>query len=232
MTMNRIKTMIGAAIAVGVSVTLAAAADWGTGGVTPGRPIIGVGGPYGYDYDRATTPVQGWAYGLASIIRAEGQFNYDTSVAALNLSEVQRREMESWQKWTETYFEVRRMNRELRAAERGRLPTEADFIRYAQIGKPRRLGPSDLDVITGSISWPILLRSSDFAANRSTLEQIFAQRASSGVIGTPEYLQVYDLTAMMMDDLRQRIREVPPNDYVNARRFLESLAYEARMPAI
>ena len=113
--------------------------------------------PPSYD-DRATTPGQGLSYGLARIIQAEARYNSETAEAAINFSEAQRREIENWQKWTETYFEVRRINREMRAAERGKPPTEADFIRYAQIGKPRRLTPSELDAITGDISWPLLLR--------------------------------------------------------------------------
>ena len=47
-----------------------------------------------------------------------------------------------------------------------------------------------------------------------------------------DYLQVYQLASAMRDELRQRIRDVPAFDYVLARRFLESLAYEARLPAI
>ncbi|MGO8689920.1 MAG: hypothetical protein ACLQLG_09815 [Thermoguttaceae bacterium] len=183
-----------------------------------------------YD-DWATTPGQGLSYGLARVIQAEARYNADTAEAAINFSEAQRRQIENWQKWTETYFEVRRINREMRAAERGKPPTEADFIRYAQIGKPRRLTPSELDSITGDISWPLLLRAAELAKFRATLDRVFAQRAASGVIDGDAYLAVYQLTGAMRDELRQRIHEVPASDYVVARRFLDSLAYEARLPA-
>ena len=35
----------------------------------------------------------------------------------------------------------------------------------------------------------------------------------------------------MLDDLRGRIRGLPAGDYMTARRFLESLVNEARMPS-
>ena len=131
--------------------------------------------PPSYD-DWATTPDQGFSYGIARIVQAEARYNLDTSEAAINFSEARRREMENFQKWTETYFMVRRINREARAIERGKRPTEADFFRYAQIGRPHRLTPSELDPITGYIAWPLLLRGPDLDKARTSLDQVFARR--------------------------------------------------------
>ncbi len=207
-------------------------------GATTTTPTVAVGGGWGGGYwpgsymDPATTPGQGLSYGLARIVEAEAEYNSKTAEAAINYTEVERREIDNFQKWTETYFEMRRLNREMRAAERGKRPTEADFFRYAQIGKPHRLSPSDLDAITGELSWPLLLRAPEWANYRAALNRVFSQRASNGVIDAPAYLEVYQLASAMRDELRQRIRDVPAYDYVVARRFLESVAYEARLPAI
>jgi hypothetical protein len=190
------------------------------------------GYPPVYYGDRATTPIQGIDYGIAAIIRAQGVYNLATSAALINLTEVERREIENRKLWAETYFEMRRINREARAAERGRRPSEADFIRYAQIGKPRRLTPSELDVITGRINWPILLQLPEFNGFRAEVERVFAQRAASGTISAVDYLRVYQVMQMMQAALRQQIRQVPSTDYMIARRFLESLAFESRLPAI
>ena len=121
----------------------------------------------------------------------------------INLTDAQRREMENLQKWTETYFDMRRVNREARTAERGPRPTEADLVRYAQIGKPQRLSPSELDAVTGRISWPRLLQAAEFAPQRNALEEVFSHRASSGAIEVDEYLRVYRLTGLMLDGLRR-----------------------------
>ena len=75
--------------------------------------------------------------------------------------------------------------------ERGKRPTEADFFRYAQIGKPHRLTPSELDPITGYIAWPLLLRGPDLTSARTTLDRVFERRAASGLIDADGYVAVY-----------------------------------------
>ena len=56
--------------------------------------------------------------------------------------------------------------------------------------------------------------------------------AASGLIDADGYVAVYELTRAMRDELRDRIRGVPAFDYVHARRFLDSLAYEVHLPAM
>ena len=73
--------------------------------------------PYGFGRTRPRTPVQGIDYGVARIIRAEADWNLAASKAALNWTEVQKQEMQNYKDWTATYFEVRRMWREFRAAD-------------------------------------------------------------------------------------------------------------------
>ena len=110
--------------------------------------------------------------------------------------------------------------------------TEADFIRYAQIGKPRRLTPSELDSITGQIVWPVALQAAEFTSVRDEVSKLYAKRAANGTLGLDECLKADQVTQVMLDKLRQRIYDLPAFDYLIARRFLESLAYEARFPAI
>ena len=201
----------------------------------PGAFGGGYGGgydTYGYDSpDRATTPLQGIDYGVARILDARAMEMLYGSQAALNLSEVERREMDNWKKWIDTYFDAQRMNRDLRAAQRGRPMTPADYLRLSQMGKPHRLTPSEIDVITGQLTWPLLLQSTEFAPYRSTLEQVFSNRAYRGALGLDDYVKADRTTQAMMDVLKEQIEEVRPMDYVAARRFLDSLTYEARLPA-
>ncbi len=182
-----------------------------------------------YD-DNAVTPLQSYGYGVARMFQSAGQYNANTAQAAIDYAYAARENMKNLKIWEETYFDMRRMNREYRAAEAGPQPTAADLARYAQMDRPRRLGPSDLDVVTGAITWPILLRLPDLAADRTVLERIFAQRAAAGSLDVDQYLKVFQMTAQMLDDLRERIRDLPAGDYMTARRFLESLVNEARTP--
>jgi hypothetical protein len=202
--------------------------------VTPGGnapPIVPP--PYygGYYPVQTSTPIEGIAHGLADVIRSIGDANLSNSAAAINISEARRREIENRKHWTETYFAMRDTNRQYREAEikRGRGNPE-DWIRYAQAGKPKPLGSRDLDAVTGEIRWPILLTGADFAAQRVQLEKLFANRAYHGVMPADDFLAAVRLSNQMLVGLKSRIQFVPAQQYMAARRFLESLTYEAGLP--
>jgi hypothetical protein len=180
-------------------------------------------GEWGY---HASTALEGAYRGLADMIRAEGDYNFESSMAAINNQEARRRDLENRQRVVDTYFSVRRTNRDMRAAERPR-GTPEDFARYARVGMPRLLTPSELDALTGKIAWPILLRFDAFGPERECVEKAFAVRAAMGSISPNDLLLVDQTTSTMLNLLRQGIHSFPPDQYLVARRFLESLAYEA-----
>jgi len=166
------------------------------------------------------------------MITGLGQYNLATSAAAVNLSEARRSEIANDKLWTQTYFQMRDVNRQNREAEiKRQRGNPEDWARYAQAGKPKPLGSQDLDAVTGEIRWPILLGLPGFAAQRARLEKAFADRAYHGVMGAEDYLVVRQLTDEMLAGLKDRVADLPPQQYVVARRFLESLAFEASQPA-
>ncbi len=201
--------------------------------------VVALNSPYAYGYgygypyvDRSSTPFEGYARGMADVIRSRGDYNLSSSSAAINLSEARQKEIENAKLWTKTYFEIRDINRQVFNTEQKRLRgTPEDWARYAQAGKPKRLSPSELDAVTGEIRWPMLLTGQDFTAYRVELEKAFAERAYHGVMGADSFLRVLRLTDGLIAGLKVRIRDVPADKYVIARRFLESLAYEAGQPA-
>ncbi len=188
--------------------------------------------PYYYRDSRASTVLGSHARGAADVVRAAGQYNLSTSQAAINMTEAQNRYGYNRQLWTNTYFAMRAANRSLRAAERGPKPTMEDVVRYAQAGKPVRLSPRELDFISGHINWPLLLDTERYTQQRRALESLFSRRASAGGVSWEERIKIELVAAVMLDELKEQIAEVPPSDYMAARRFVESLAYEARMPTI
>lgn len=201
----------------------------------PAAPVgYDAGGGYGgYMFgDIATTPIQGINYGIAKIIRAQGDYNLLTSQALVNLTQAQRQQIENWRQYSITYYELRRLNDDYRRMQRGRPLTEAELARIAQVNRPRRLTPSELDTISGQVAWPVILQAVEFAPLREEVGRIFAERANHGVLGLDQYLNGDRTLAQMVGVLRKHIEDVPPADYMVARRFLESLAYELRFPAI
>lgn len=177
-------------------------------------------------YNNASTAQEGASRGLSAVISSAGEYNLNTSQAAINMTEAQRREMDNRLQWTETYYKNQEIGRAARAKERGPGPTAEQMVRFAQMGKPRPLSPSQFDPVDGRINWPGVLTTEPFAENRKVLDEIFAKRAIRGGIGFEEQMEIRTATTAMLDGLKELIREVPPNMYVVAKGFLQSLAYE------
>ena len=104
----------------------------------------GYGNPY-YRDNRASTPAESYARGMADMTRAAGQRNLLDSMAAGNFEEARSLELDNRLKATETYFEMRRINSEARAAER-RPPASSEVaFRRAQEVTPPPLTATQLD---------------------------------------------------------------------------------------
>jgi hypothetical protein len=205
----------------------------GTPMYPPVSPPPSYGGGYPYSsWSRSSTAAEGFGRALGDMITGLGQYNLNTSAAAVNLSLARQSEINNDKLWTQTYFQMRDINREHReAALRRERGNPEDWARYAQVGRPKPLGNQSLDAVTGEIRWPILLNLPDFATQRTILEKAFANRAYHGVLGAEEYLAVRQMTGEMLAGLRDRVTDLPPQQYLVARRFLESLAFEASQPA-
>lgn len=209
----------GVGIAVLVGCMLPACAQWGGGwGFNRG----------GY----ASTAGQAAAYGMSEVLRAQGYQNLQNSEAAKNWEEAKTLEMQNRLRWTETYFDMRKVNREARAAERGPPVTQEQAIRWAKMAAPARLKTTDLDPVTGHINYPLLLTQDIYSPYRDRLDSLFSERAASG--GSLRYEQFQDIqktVADFIEALKQRVSEYNAGDYGVARTFLNSLANEARQPA-
>jgi hypothetical protein len=60
---------------------------------------------------------------------------------------------------------------------------------------------------------------------------LFADRAlAHGAIGVETHSEIRSAVNSMMSKLKARIREYDSSQYVNSRKFLSSLAYEATLP--
>jgi hypothetical protein len=190
--------------------------------------VVASGIGYGYNNQNYSSSIEeGYRHGIADVVRAAGGFNRESAEAALKHAEAQRMFIENRALAVQTYFDVREINRLRRAAELGPPPTYDSLVRMALAAAPQRLGQTELDTISGRITWPILLRSRANTATRAELETIFANRAVNGTISTEDYLEVVRLTQTMLEDLRSQIAVLPAQQYMVAVRFVESLAYEA-----
>ena len=188
---------------------------------------------YGGSYidNKASTVGESYARGYADVVRSQGMANLANSEAAINMTEATRRDMENRDQWTDTYFQMRQKNRDYRATERGPRPSREDFVRMAAAGRPEKLSPSDLDSVTGEISWPRALTRPEFAKSRGELESLFAKRTAYGNSTWEDYSKIRQSIEGMQAELKKLVREIPPSDYTASKRFLDSLAYENQQPA-
>ena len=178
---------------------------------------------------RGSTVAGSYMAGMSEAIRAEGQYNLLTSEAAINAQQAASLDIDNQVKWTNAYFEMRKINRENRPKSEP-VPQET-WVRLAQAQAPKRLNSGSLDPITGNILWPSVLLDSAFESERETLEGLFAHRAlTHGAIGINAHRKIRAATDKALDVLKSKIREIDSRNYVECKNFLNSLAYEADFP--
>lgn len=179
----------------------------------------------------ASTAQQGADMGLASVVRAQGYANLKNSEAAKNWEEAKTMEMQNRLRWTETYFEMRKVNREKRAEEAGPPITQEQAIALAKMSAPARLNSTQLDPVTGHIEYPLILTQDIYKNYRERLDTLFARRAASGgSIRFEDFQAIQTTVSQFTEALQQHVDQYAAGDYGRARNFLDSLVQEARSP--
>ncbi|MBS0210451.1 MAG: hypothetical protein JSS27_16025 [Planctomycetes bacterium] len=185
-------------------------------------------GGYGY----ATSPMQGMAYGAAAMTAAQGQANLANAQAAQAQQQAYQMALDNKLKATETYFEMRRVNREAQKAEHdARYPAQM-YGSPSLAPKPVQLSATQLDPVTGSIAWTPLLMSPEYASYREPIDGFFRKRAEHLSTGGPSAISdLRRASSAMMDQLNKNINNIKPQDWVDAKRLLDALMQTANMPA-
>ncbi len=195
-----------------------------------GTPFAGNGG-YGFSYSGAGSTIAGSAAaGMADLVRSSGYANLQNSAAAINYQQARRSAMENNWIAAQGYFEGREMNRAYRQAEAGPRPTQEDLARYAKSGVPKRMSPSELDPLTGQIAWPSLFKDPVYQADRKKFEALAAQRAQVGQLGVEQRKAVAEAAESVHGVMKANLKAYAPQDYVQAKKFLDQLAFEMRLP--
>lgn len=204
---------------------------------TTSTPGFAAGGymPSGYGYGgyHASTEAEGAFRGLADLNRSIGDNRYMTSLAAINAQEAWSRAIDNKQKAVETYFQIKQINRAAREAAR---PQPLTYTQYAKLAKqeaPERLSDADYNRVMGRLSWPAVLAGDDFAAERAGVDQAFVGRKAQDVgVSTNFHRDVRELTAVMHAKLRERMGTMSDMEYIAARKFLSSVAFESQQPLV
>ena len=141
-------------------------------------------------------------------------------------------EMDNRLRWTETFFEMRRINKAARAREAGPRPTMEQIVKYAQMQRPRDLSSLEVDPVTGDITWPLLLADPIYSEYTRLLQDYFRQRADDGRVTNQEQITAVRATINeFKSELKANVANYPAGDYGKARNFLESLQQNFQEPA-
>jgi hypothetical protein len=178
----------------------------------------------GTHHHHASTHAEGYLRGWADVIRSWGQRNYLDTKALINIEEARSRHIDNRLRSTAAYFEMRQINRSARAAEAGPRVDGEQARRYASMGVPKRASAHEVDPDTGAINWPELLEGPEFASYREYLNEMFAARQQ----GADNTSKIQTTTKKMLNELKTKAGSVDTASYMAAKRFIESLAYEAR----
>ena len=82
------------------------------------------------------------------------------------------------------------------------------------------------------MQWPPVLKHETFLEQRVQMDCLFARRSRAQAAGTTEtYGQVQALAGQMRSGLKEMIEQMPPAEYLEAKKFIDKLAYEAQFPA-
>lgn len=185
------------------------------------------GWPYGGYY--ASTPGEGAAMGMAALVTSSGMATLMGSKAAVNVQEAGSLYIDNTVKATQAYIDRQRMLASYQASLRKPPPSAEQLYRMSQIGLPKSLAADQLDPVTGDIVWPLVLRDGPFESYRENTQKFFHEAVASPQTFTyAAYDQLREASDECLAQLKSRIKNYRPNDYIQAKKFVESLTYAAQ----
>ncbi|MFN0055829.1 MAG: hypothetical protein ACKV0T_27105 [Planctomycetales bacterium] len=213
----------------GIGFGMGSTGGFGLRGMGYGGLGYGMGYGMGYGgYGMGGTVGGSYMQGMSQIIRAKGEYNEQTSKAMINYEDARTKYIDNRKKWTETYFAMKEQN-SARAAERlaKSRPSAEAITQAARSGVARPLSTEAFDPLTGKVNWPDLLLADEYAKPRGELDQLLELHTTTSG-GDGSAARVQQLVQQMTSTLKSNIQNLPTNEYISARKFLDSLAVSAR----
>jgi Rad3-related DNA helicase len=152
-----------------------------------------------------------------------------TARPAVSNANEEHQVLENAKEANQLYYQFRETNRAYRARQiaRDRASPEA-AAKAALDDLPRWLGPDELNQASGKISWPAALQSDEFGSLRTAIEDQFRSRARKDSVETTTIIK--EQIKEMIGLLRAHIEEMPADEFMTARKFLDSLDYAMHHP--
>jgi hypothetical protein len=186
----------------------------------PVDPYYGYG-PYGY---RASTAGEGYARGMADVIRSYGENNLANARAQRDWEDARRAYIENRVRATEAFYERRALYDQHLAAkhyeEREKANAWLEKIRLED------LNAQEFNVDTGQIHWPRLLADPQYQNVRAQLDLLFVKRAQYGELDAQDFARAESLIKQWRAHLTSQRDSIPDVLLRDGLRFLLRLNRE------
>ena len=164
----------------------------------------------------------------ATVIAAIANARATDAKTLETIEQVRSLSLDNSLKKAKTYYDKRALHKDYRAANKQdqsygkRVNRSATTTAFDQSDKYQQA-----PVREGRVYWPSVLEKDEFAEQRTKLDDLFTTWHDSAY-GCDVYQQVKDVTEEMQVELRSIIREMSPTEYLEARKFIDSLADESQ----
>lgn len=210
-----------------LSLTISASANagWRTNRAFHGWYASNYGGYH------SSTEAEGFLRGMGAYYDGLGRLHLSNAVAARHMQEAYRLYLENQKLRVQTYYDIKEIRRKAVFGDKKPAAPVGAAAARAKAAAPARLAASDRSPATGEFNWPKVLREDVYKEGRQDLEDLFSERdadpAGAG-LGSDNYTLIKAVTDRVSELLVSRLPEYAPMDYIAARNFLKTLAYEAR----
>ncbi len=205
-----------------------AARWWGFN--TAANAYLGYGG-YGYGYGGylGGTPAESYARGQADLIRAQGMANQSNAAAAVNYEKARSQYLANEQQWLQIRAQRQAMGEQRRAEELAADRAARERRNAMQASQPptAELSMPVYNPGTGAAIWPEVLQAPAFESGRQSLDDLLKLKVHTGDTAAVNQ-QILETATALRSQLKTEIRNVPPQGYIEARKFLDQLIDESR----
>lgn len=210
-------------------------------GVSPwyyGGSPYGIGYSYSMPYGGATvysTNAQAYSY----LLQSQAQSNRANAEAMLQYQQARGEYIKNQSALLDFYDQRARVAQQYQpirsgadeASDRAAARERRERYRDAdQRRTPETFTSAEYNSSTGELIFPSALKRPEFDEAREELQTLFGMRAAFGA-ATDRDRQIVDVSQQMLSTLKGMIGELPPADYLAARRFLEHARNVAMMTA-
>jgi hypothetical protein len=172
------------------------------------------------------TAESAFEHGAADIIRSEGLYNLNTAKGIVEAEKARAIYLENKKTAFQGYLVGKEQRSAINAQKRELSRHSAEALAVAGKSDVKPLNGEQLNPVTGKIKWPKALLDSKFSAKRNEIEKLFELQAKTSE-GSNNQSKIQAATSELATMLKSNITYINSTDYMNARKFIDSLTVSA-----